>query len=603
VTAPRQAIAPTSRHGSLTYLPGLDGLRALAVAAVLAYHAEVSWMPGGFLGVEIFFVISGYLITAILLRERARRGRISLRRFYLRRARRLLPALVVCVVVTLLVASVLVPEEVRWLRGDALASLAYVSNWHLVLSQVPYFESFGRPSLFLHIWSLGVEEQFYLLWPVLLIVALALGRRRAAAVLAVVGVLASAVLMAVLLDPRDPSRVYYGTDTRAAGFLLGAALAMWWSPWRLRRRISQSSRRIVDIVGLLAVAVLVALLVSTSEFDPRLYRGGLLVVGLCTAVAIAAAVHPGARIGRVLGMPLLVWIGLRSYGIYLWHFPIFMLTRPGFDVPDQPLLVNTMRVAATLGVAALSYRFIEMPARNGVLARGPVRERRPARGRAVVLGAAFAMPLLAMGVVLVIPASRGPTTAAAEETPATTTLLPTTTVATTTTAPTATAPPATTVPAPPPVPLVIGDSVVLGSAAEIVAALGPGTVIDAVESREFHQAIPIVQAWIASGQRGPIVIHLSSNGFVLPEDIETVIQTAGLGRRLVLVNAAVPRRWQDPVNLELTAAVQRHPNVGLVDWHAIVAAQPDILIDDHVHPNAQGRTVLAQAIQSELTAP
>jgi peptidoglycan/LPS O-acetylase OafA/YrhL len=602
-----QAIESATRHRSLSYLPGLDGLRALAVLAVLAYHAEVTWMPGGFLGVEIFFVISGYLITAILLRENRRGGRISLRRFYLRRARRLLPALVLSIVVTMLVAFFLVPEEVRSMRDDALASLAYVSNWHLVLSDVSYFESFGRPSLFLHIWSLGVEEQFYLLWPLLLIAALAFGRCRAAALLAVGGVVASTLLMALLLDPHDPNRVYYGTDTRAAGFLLGAALAMWWSPWRLAPAVTRSSRRLLDTVGVVAVSALMVLLVRVSEFDLWLYRGGFLVVALCSAVTIAVAVHPGSRVGRVLGIAPLVWIGLRSYGIYLWHFPIFMLTRPGFDVPDQPLVVNTLRVVATLVVADLSFRLVEMPIRNGALGRLWQRDRDETKARAVVLGAAFAMPLLAMVVVVAIPASRSPTAAALES--ASVTVVDTTTTATTlppTTVP-ATTVPATTVPAttppPPPVPLVIGDSITLGSAAEIVAALGPLTVVDAAESRYLHEAIPIVQSWVASGQTGPVVVNLGSNGFILGQDVETIISIVGLDRRLVFVNAAVPRRWEQQVNGELAAAVARHPNVGLVDWHGIVTANPSLLIDDHVHPNAAGRTALAQAIQSELTAP
>ena len=342
--------APTdTRQPSLTYLPGLDGLRALAVIAVLAYHAEVSWLPGGFLGVELFFVISGYIITAILLNERRRRGSISLRRFYLRRARRLLPALVACVVVTLFVAFLLVPDEVRSLRDDVLASLGYVSNWNLVFSDVPYFETFGRPSLFLHIWSLGVEEQFYLLWPLLLIAALALGGRRAAGVVAVVGIVASAVWMAVLVDPRDPSRVYYGTDTRAAGFLLGAALAMCWAPGRLQPWLVRSSRRLLNMIGTVAIVAVGAAMVLISEFDVGLYQGGFLVVSLLSVVAIAVAVHPGTHVSRVLGIAPLVWIGLRSYGIYLWHFPIFMLTRPGFDVVDQPLLVNTLPGGGDVG--------------------------------------------------------------------------------------------------------------------------------------------------------------------------------------------------------------------------------------------------------------
>jgi peptidoglycan/LPS O-acetylase OafA/YrhL len=608
LTATDQAAPPLARRGSLTYLPGLDGLRALSVAAVLAYHADARWMTGGFLGVEVFFVISGYLITTILLNERRRSGRISLRRFYLRRARRLLPALVACVVVTLFVAFVLVPDEVRSLRDDAVAALAYVSNWHYVVADVPYFERFGRPSLLLHIWSLGVEEQFYLLWPLLLIVALAVGRRRLAAAVVVVGIAASTIWMAVLADPVDPGRVYYGTDTRAAGFLVGAALAMWWAPHRLHRSRARSSRWVLDAVGVAALAALIVILVKTSEFSLGLYRGGFLGVSIVSAVLIAVIVHPSPRLGRIMGMPLLVWIGLRSYGIYLWHFPIFMLTRPGFDVPAQPLwLIDLARVAATLIVAELSFRVIEMPIRNGALGRMWRRNRDETRARVVVIGTAFAVPLLAMGVVLAIPAPEGGRSAAALEssfgvlplarTPSAADHLigaPTEAITTTTTA--APAPPAGP-------PLVIGDSVVLGSAAVIQAVLGPGTVVDAAENREFDAAVPIVQAWIASGQPGPIVVHLGTNAPIRAEDLDAVITTIGFSRRLVLVNAAVPRRWEQPVNDVINAAIAAHPNIGLVDWHTIIAGNPGLLIDDHVHPNAQGRIVLAQAIQAVLAAP
>jgi peptidoglycan/LPS O-acetylase OafA/YrhL len=224
----------------LPYLPGLDGMRALAVIAVLLYHAGLPWIPGGFLGVEVFFVLSGYLITSLLLAEWRAKGSVELKLFWLRRARRLLPALYLLVVVTLSYAVLFLPEEVAGLRSDALAAFGYATNWYLIFGHESYFEAVGRPSLLNHLWSLAVEEQFYLVWPVLFWVGISFGaarwRHRRVFVGALGGAALSVLLLAILYVPgADPSRLYYGTDTRAAGLLIGAALALVWTPGATRR--------------------------------------------------------------------------------------------------------------------------------------------------------------------------------------------------------------------------------------------------------------------------------------------------------------------------------------------------------------------------------
>src|SRR5918999_1889716 len=254
----------------LPYSPGLDGLRAFAVIAVLLYHADLAWIPGGFLGVEVFFVISGYLITALLLAEWRQRGRIDLKAFWLRRARRLLPALYLTIVVTLAFAVVFLPGEVAGLRSDAIAAFGYVTNWYLVLGHESYFEAIGRPSLLKHLWSLAVEEQFYLLWPPVLAVGLSVGakrwRQRRVLLVALAGASVSVLLMATLYRPEvDPSRLYFGTDTRATGLLMGAALAFVWTPWsvrasggsRLRRQWGWTVPLLLDVAGLAALGGLV----------------------------------------------------------------------------------------------------------------------------------------------------------------------------------------------------------------------------------------------------------------------------------------------------------------------------------------------------------
>ena len=361
---------PEQRDARLSYVPGLDGLRAIAVLAVLLYHADLPvW--GGFLGVETFFVISGFLITALLLGEWRQQGRISITAFWLRRARRLLPALFLMLAGTLLYTVVLLPRETAEVRGDALAALAYVMNWHLVFSQQSYFDAALRPPLLQHLWSLAVEEQFYLLWPLLFSAGMRYLRAAGFLLATLATVVGSVALMALLYQPgADPSRIYYGTDTRAAGLLVGAALAMIWTPGRAPAATSRDVGLVLDGAAVLAIGGLIAAYSSLHEQHPLLYRGGFFLVALCTATVIMAVTHPRARLVQgVLAWQPFRWIGLRSYGIYLWHWPIFMVTRPYLDVPLEgwPLLV--LRLAIVVGLAALSYRYVELPVRHGAIQR------------------------------------------------------------------------------------------------------------------------------------------------------------------------------------------------------------------------------------------
>jgi peptidoglycan/LPS O-acetylase OafA/YrhL len=395
---------------------------------VLLYHADLAWVPGGFLGVEVFFVISGYLITALLLAEWDQRGRIDLKTFWLRRARRLLPALYVLLVVTLAFAVVFLPGEVAGLRGDVLAAFGYVTNWYLIFGQESYFEAVGRPSLLQHLWSLAVEEQFYLLWPPILALGLCIGatrlRRRRVLTVAVLGAAASAVAMALLYAPSvDPSRIYYGTDTRATGLLCGAALAFLWSPGekyrpsearhhrlrlpgrsRFRRRYGWTAPLLLDVVGFAALGALVWFCVNLGEFQPFLYIGGFALVGLATTATIMAVVHPYSLIGsRILGSAPLRWVGVRSYGIYLWHWPVFMVTRPDLDVPIDGLPLLALRLIATVVLADLSYRYIETPIRRGALGRAwrTLREARgPLRWRLRLQWTGALVPILASCALL-----------------------------------------------------------------------------------------------------------------------------------------------------------------------------------------------------------
>ncbi len=385
---------------SITYQPALDGLRAVAVIAVLLYHGGVTAMRGGFLGVDIFFVLSGYLITTLLFVEFGRTGRIELLAFWARRARRLLPALGVVFVGILLYALVIAaPEELTRIRGDALASLGYVANWRFIFSGQSYFDQFAAPSPFRHMWSLAIEEQFYFVWPV--VVLLLLRWRPRLGLLArvfAVGAVLSAVLMAVLYSPgSDPSRVYYGTDTRSQALLVGATLAV-----VLLQLRTQGDRRVRSAPwvrgGIGGALVLGVLLVSVHDTASWMYRGGYFLAAIATAAVIGAAVQPRRNLVRAALSPTpLRWVGKISYGLYLWHWPVF-LTLTTERIGASGVVLLAVRLAVTGAIAMASYTWIELPIRHGEWMHGA---RRAALVVAMAAGALAAL-------FLVVPEVRSP---------------------------------------------------------------------------------------------------------------------------------------------------------------------------------------------------
>ncbi len=414
------------------YLPGLDGLRAIAVTAVIVYHLGYGWAQGGLLGVGVFFTLSGYLITDILVGQFAAAGRIKLGDFWLRRARRLLPALFVMLAVVTVWVNAFNRTFVPGYRGDVVASGLYVNNWWYIFQHDSYYSRFAPPAPLDHLWSLAVEEQFYLVWPwvVLAMVLLAgwlVKRRRvrllgpgahvggsadggaaaaaaaatakagendflsgrarwAMAGVALVLAVASAIEMAMLYHPGyDPTRVYEGTDTRAFGLLIGAAVAMVYPTRRGGRTLSAGPRRLLDAAGLAGLVVVVLLVWRTNQYSPFMFRGGLELLSVATALVVAAVATPGGLLGRTLGWTPMRWIGVRSYGIYLWHYPIIVLTAAAGTVGTPVSAVRAVvLVAVTVAIAALSWRFIEEPIRRGSYRRtapATVASARAARSR------------------------------------------------------------------------------------------------------------------------------------------------------------------------------------------------------------------------------
>src|SRR5215469_3099776 len=366
------------------YLPGLDGLRAIAVAVVVAYHLGLGWASGGLLGVGVFFTLSGYLITDILVGQWRKHGQINLKDFWVRRARRLLPALFVVLAVVGLWVRLGNPGRLPAVRGDIVASAFYVGNWWFIAQNGSYFARFGPPSPVSHLWSLAVEEQFYLIWPwvvltggILLVRRLRLAPRsaRATAIELTLGLAAvSFVAMALAYHAGlDPTRDYEGTDTRAGGLLIGAALAIVW-PTRYKRDVlSRSASVALSALGLAGLAAIGVMTWRVTEYSAFLYQGGILLLSVATAAVIAAVVYPGSLVGRVLGIAPLRWLGVRSYGIYLWHYPIIVLTTPGWNPANTPMsgLRQVLTAAGCVAAAGLSWWLVEDPIRSRTWPRVP----------------------------------------------------------------------------------------------------------------------------------------------------------------------------------------------------------------------------------------
>jgi peptidoglycan/LPS O-acetylase OafA/YrhL len=396
------------------YMPGLDGLRAIAVLAVIVFHLGFNWAPGGLLGVGIFFTLSGYLITDILLSQISSRGRIELIQFWLARARRLLPALFVMLAIVTAWVTIIGPAQPDQFRKAVVSSAFYVNNWEQIFANVSYFARFAPEGPLNHLWSLSVEEQFYIFWPFLMSLGVKLvherplpsGVRPRLALLAVALAVVASIEMAILYHPSlDPSRIYYGTDTRAGGLLFGAALAMVWPSRRLSRRITPQARNTLDGLGVLGLVVIALMIWQVGEFSRFLYQGGFVVLSLATAMVLMPLAHPACRLGTWLGVRPLRWVGVRSYGIYLWQTPIIVLTGPG-SRPPESLLGKALQVAAIFAVAGLSWRFIEEPIRHGAIGRFFARRR--AVGwqwetfappmRAAIVGAGLVLVVAAAGM-------------------------------------------------------------------------------------------------------------------------------------------------------------------------------------------------------------
>ncbi|MFJ8896195.1 acyltransferase family protein [Leifsonia sp. NPDC102414] len=600
---------------------GLDGLRALAVAAVLVYHLFPGILPGGFIGVDIFFVVSGFLITSLLMRERSSTGWIDLRSFWVRRARRLVPAIVVLVVVCSAVALAVGGDVLVGLPRQILGAATFSANWLSIAADSSYFAQ-DAPELYRNLWSLAVEEQFYLVWP-LVILAIALLRQWWAR-LAVVSLVALASAVAMFAEypaGGDPTRVYFGSDTHSFGLAIGAALAILIARARpLDLDAGETAmqvfvRRWLPPLGALSFTGLVVACVLLRDDAAFTYRGGLVLVSVLSAFAIWAAVAPGARLGRVLDARPLQAVGARSYGLYLWHWPVFVLVCavvPNEHDPVMAPIVGFGALAIASAAAFLSYRWVEQPIRRhgmrGVLAAARIRMRASRAARAGGIAVASAAALLSVATVaamIVAPSATGAQrlieSGAASLGGQSPGARPNAGGAVPHDRPHLRIPPD-----PQPVATgadisAFGDSVMLASAPALQERY-PGIRIDAVVSRQMSAAPALVRAAAAAGELRPVVlVGLGTNGSIGEDTLGALTDAIGPSRKLVLVTVQAPRSWTDGVNTTIAGFAAAHPKqVAIAPWREDIAGHLDLLADDQIHPGHRGGLVYADALRDAL---
>ena len=605
-------------------LPGLDGLRGIAVLAVIIYHADVSLLVGGFLGVDVFFVLSGFLITALLIDELTRTNTVDRARFYIRRIRRLMPALFLVLFFSVLVSGLFVLDAAYHVRRDLPWAITFVLNWSYLFFEQSYFVNISRPPLLQHLWSLSVEEQFYVIWPIMLIglykvkIGNLTPRVKIFTASTVLAITSTAWMIHLSVSngfpiPNDPSRVYFGTDTHAMGLLVGCAAAALWRSDRLNERLTPDRAAAMNGVGILSIAGLAYFFVFVSELNEFLYRGGFLVLSILTATLVIVAAHPGLKFGSRLGNPILKWFGDRSYGIYLWHWPIFVLMRSGIDIQLPDPIAFVLKIAIVLVVADLSYRFVEMPVRQGAIGS------RLSVWRAAGVPRPQARTLLTTAVtVLVLSASlvgmyRVPVPdagnltgiggiTAIDEDPVTAVepadapvgdpLINAQQAATVQTEIQAKIPP-----------VVFGDSVVLGARESLKAVMGEIS-IDAAVSRQPEAIAERIRARRDERRLGPdVVIHMGTNGIVQEEDLKPILEELRDRKRVVVVNVRVPRVWMKPTNEMIASLVAQYPNVRLADWNTVSKGKKNYFAPDGVHLTKTGAEVFGNLVNDTLRSP
>ena len=609
------------------YLPSIDSLRALAVLAVIIYHVDVNYLPGGFLGVDLFFVLSGYLISSLIIKEYRKTGSLNLYNFYIRRARRLLPAVYFMITVGLVVMVLFNEVLLRKSHLDAIFGYIYSSNWWYIFHKLDYFDSFGAQSPFKHLWSLAIEEQFYMIFPLLFLLV---NRKKKSKdgtyklnknfLYVVLGlILVSLIAHILLFDINNISRIYFGTDTRAFSLLVGVVGAILYPMERLHAKVTPQQNMIYSVVSLVSIATLITVMIYTSEYNTLLYRGGFLLVAILGLIVIISSGKQHTLMSRLLSFKPVVFIGKISYSLYLWHFPVLVLTTPVSEIGNPNIIFVILRVILTFILATASYVFVETPIRklgfknyiNIIFKKLKKRPRKSKKVYAGVVGLVsilFLMGIFGKSVPFISTAFVKEMEANKEtqfvnngnnkdnnqekssdsnkdnkdnkdnkEDKKNSDKKYSSVI-------------------------VMGDSLTV-DIGEKFQELYPGAVIDGKIGRQLYVAVEEAKSYSKyNNENSAVIFQLGTNGPFTESQIEELVKEFDKAD-IYFVNIKVPRAWEKTVNTALKEIQEKHSNVKLIDWYSVANSTKDLFEPDRVHLNQAGIAEMVTLIEKNLKRP
>lgn len=612
------------------YITGLDGLRAFAILSVIFYHFGFDWAKGGFLGVDIFFVLSGYLVTSKILSSREN---FKIRTFWKHRLCRILPSAYLMITVTVLCVMFFNHRLLANLLGDTISSISYTTNWWFIFHKLSYFDSFGSPSPFKHMWYLAVQEQFYILWPFLLIAGMKITKKAGRlSKIIFIGALLSAALMSMLYNPDgDLSRIYYGTDTRAFELLIGSFLAAVLANMNLSdNKVFIIRKKPLELISIITFSIFIFSTVFIDEYNTFLYRGGLFLFSLNTALLIACVCHSRGILNHILSWKPLRWIGTRSYGIYLWHYPIMVLSTPVYEINNPSYSRVFFQLAVTCIIAELSYRFIEQPIRklgfkeyNNCLVNNLFKGKSMVHAKKIpIIISVLVVISLAIGIsgmakiksnsekVKVhssdintaqisghknsngknINASAGNNKLVPSKQSKVNSNKQNSVTSNNKAASSASAYKKI---------LAIGDSVMI----DITPALNKkysNIKIDGKVGRQMTEAIPLASRYARfNAPDKAVIIELGTNGYFTDKQMDKLLDSFSKSH-IFLINTRVPRSWESEDNKILEEKAEERKNVNLVDWHSTAIEHPEYFGPDGVHLNLKGDEALVSLIDECL---
>ena len=575
----------------IRYIPAIDGLRAVAVIAVMLYHLGFSWIPGGFLGVDLFFVISGYVITRLLLDSIQRSGGLDLRAFYKARIRRLFPPLVFMIFVTILYIGIWAPETMRRFVSDSPFALFGGMNWWLVFRHTDYFDTISRPPLLQHTWSLGVEAQFYLVWPLILLLVLRqFGKAKIPGAALLIAAISGIALLLVSFEvdaanASQVSHVYFGTDTHSIGLFLGAALAVSWVPQNLQEQVNRRAQDFIDGIGVIGFVGLLGVFLLVNESDPTLYKLAFPLAGVFGCAILTSIVHPASRFAPILSSRVAVWIGERSYAIYLWHWVVFQVTRPAVDLEGSTWALYALRILVVFALADISLRLVELPVRSGLVEywfKGmKYRTKSVQRRQKSTVVASVLLLILGTSYISANAISQSDKEMAVVKQQLEQPVQPSQTSS-----------------AQPGGLWVTGDSVILGIHYELDAR-SHIAIINARVGRQASELIEVMRADKANAPDSPVIFNLGNNNKLTSQQVFSVFEEVKNQPKIIVVNTAVPRGWRDENNA-LIAQYAALYGATVIDWASISMGHPEYFAPDGVHLVPAGVRAYVDAITATL---